>query len=122
MPVVNAFGVVGKIAEVSEKTSKVILLTDPQFSVAGLVQEPRESVLVSGTLRGVLRLSYVDENASIKVADKVITSQLSESFPENMMVGEVSEIIQGDHGLSTEYVVKPAVLLSQLEEVLVIVK
>ena len=51
MPVVNALGVVGKIAEVGKTKSKVILLTDPQFSVAALVQEPRESGLVSGTLQ-----------------------------------------------------------------------
>ena len=122
MPVVNAFGVVGKIVEVSDSTSKVILLTDPQFSVAGLVQRPRESVLVSGTLRGVLKLRYIDENAKIELGDKIITSKLSGSFPENMMIGEVVEIIPNEHSALSEYVVRPAVPLSQLEEVLVIVK
>jgi len=59
--------VVGKIAEVNRMTSKVILLTDPQFSVAALVQNPRESGLVSGTLQGVCRMKYIRNNAEIQV-------------------------------------------------------
>ncbi len=36
-PVVNAAGVVGKIVEVSRTASKIILLTDGQFSVAAFL-------------------------------------------------------------------------------------
>jgi len=120
-PVVNALGVVGKVAEVGPKTSKVILLIDPQFSVAALVQEPRESGLVSGSLQGVCRLRFIKSNATIQLGDTVITSKLSSSFPEGLLIGEIIKIEENPKSDSIECLVAPAVSLSQLEEVLVIV-
>jgi len=117
---VNALGVVGKIAEANRDTSKVILLTDPQFSVAALVQAPRESGLVSGTLQGVCRMKYIRSNAKISVGDKVITSKLSSSFPEGLMIGDIISVDDDINKPTVECVVRPSVAFSQLEEVLVI--
>ena len=122
MPVINASGVVGKIAEVSKDTSKVVLLTDPRFSVAALVSRPRESGLISGTLKGICRLRYVNASADIRVGDKVITSKLSASFPEGLLVGEIIQINDGAGRLSVECFIQPAVSFSRIEEVLVILK
>jgi rod shape-determining protein MreC len=121
-PVVNALGVVGKIAEVSDDKSKVMLLTDPRFSVAALVQRRRESGLVMGTLMGTNRMRYINEGADIKVGDKVITSKLSTSFPESLMIGEVVQVTESLRNASTECIIRPAVSLSQVEEVLIIIK
>ena len=120
MPVVSDMGVVGKIGEVSGNKSKVVLLTDPQFSVAALIQQPRESGLVTGTLQGVLRMRYINENAKIAVGDTVITSKLSTSFPEGLMIGEITRVEMNTRNPSLECIVKPAVSFSQIEEVLVI--
>jgi len=120
LPVVNALGVVGKIAEVGQSSSKVILLTDPQFSVAALVQEPRESGLVSGTLQGVCRMKYIRDDAKIRVGNKVITSKLSSSFPEGLLIGEIISIDDRLNKPTAETLVQPFVAFSQIEEVLVI--
>jgi rod shape-determining protein MreC len=120
MPVVSAQGVVGKIAEVSEGKAKIMLLTDPSFSVTALVQRSRETGLVSGTLQGFCRMRYLASGADIQVGDQVITSKLSSSFPEGLLVGEVAEVTVRDNGLTVDCIVKPAVLSSQIEEVLVI--
>lgn len=120
MSVVNALGVVGKIAEVGPTTSKVILLSDPQFSVAALIQGPREAGLVTGTLEGSLRMRYINEEARIHVGDKVITSKLSSSFPEGLLIGEVIQINEDPKRSFFECIIQPAVSFSQLEEVLVI--
>ena len=120
MAVVSPLGVVGKIAEVGKTKSKVILLTDPQFSVAALVQEPRESGLVSGTLQGFCRMRYLRAGAPVKVGDQVITSKLSLSFPEGLLIGEIISVTESDKAPSVEYLVRPSVAFSQIEEVLVI--
>ncbi len=122
MPVVNALGVVGKIGEVSKDKAKVILLTDPRFSVAALVKESRESVLVSGTLEGGCRVKYIYPGAKIRIGDMVITSKLSLSFPEGLLIGTIVEKIENPSGTNIEYVLQPAVSFSQLEEVLIIRK
>lgn len=118
--VVNAWGVVGKVVEVGPTASKVMLLTDPQFSVAALTQSSRESGLVGGSLQGLCRLRYLNPQAPIEIGEKVITSQLSTSFPENLLIGEITSLDQDPEGNYAEAVVKPSVNLSQLEEVLVI--
>ena len=120
MPVVNAQGVVGKIAEVGAKESKVILVIDPQFSVAALVQRHRESGLVSGTLQGKCRMTYLNASAKVNIGDTVITSKLSSSFPESLVIGEVIDVYPNPQNGSIECVIEPAVSLSQIEEVLII--
>ena len=122
MSVVNAMGVVGKIFEVGRNTSKVILLTDPQFSVAAQIQRPRESVLVTGTLKGLCRLKFMNDKADIREGDLVITSKLSTSFPESLLIGEIDNIVVDEKSGTREYWIRPAVSLSQLEEVLVIMR
>ena len=121
-PVIGSMGVVGKIVETSKRTAKVILLSDPQFSVSTLAKRTRESGLVSGTLGGKCRMRYIDPNANIRVGDEVITSKLSSSFPENILVGTIIDIVDNKTTGSVEAVISPAVSLSQLEDVLVILK
>ena len=121
MPVVNDGGIIGKIVEVSSEKSKVLLLIDPQFSVAGLIQQSRETGVVSGTLNGLARMRFIDRDARLQIGDKVITSKLSPTFPESLIIGEVTRVYQDPQGLSQECILQPAVSFSQLEEVLVIV-
>jgi len=120
MPVVNALGVVGKIAQVGRRQSKVILLSDPQFSLAAFVQRPREVGVVTGSLQGFCRIKFVDEDADIRVGDKIITSKLSSSFPEGLFIGEVIEVRASQRSNTQDCIIEPAVSFSQLEEVLVI--
>ncbi len=122
MPVVNPLGVVGKIAEVSARTSKVILLSDPSFSVAGIVQRSREGGLISGTLQGFCRMRYLSVGADIKAGDIVVTSLLSSSFPEGLLIGQVISVEESKSSPGVECLIQPAVSSSQFEEVLVIKK
>ncbi|MBP9854989.1 MAG: rod shape-determining protein MreC [Candidatus Omnitrophica bacterium] len=120
--VVNGSGVVGKIAEVSDNKSKIITLIDPQFSAAIMVQRSRESGVVSGTLKGICRLKFMNENVDIQVGDQVITSKLSSAFPDSLIIGEVVQVDVDAVNSSNVFLVKPVVSFSQLEEVLIILK
>jgi len=120
MPVVNSLGVVGKVSEVGSSTSRVLLLTDPNFSVAALVQRNRENGLVAGTLTGTCRMKYLSYDANVKVGDRVITSKLSSAFPEGLLIGVVTKVEESQSSPTLECLVNPMVSLSQVEEVLVI--
>lgn len=122
MPVVDALGVVGKVVEVAEHKGKIILLNDPAFSVAAVVQRSREVGLVSGTLKGMCRMRYLSEGADVQVGDQIITSRLSSSFPEGLLIGKVVAVRRSEKNSKVDCLVQPAVSLSQLEEVLVIQK
>ncbi|MBF0486072.1 MAG: rod shape-determining protein MreC [Candidatus Omnitrophica bacterium] len=118
MPVVNADGVVGKVAEVAQNVSKVILVNDPGFSVAAVNRRSRVSGLLSGSLSGKCRMFYLPENADIKEKDEIVTASLSAAFPEGILVGEVTQVFPTGSGPRAE--VRPAVEVSKIEEVLVI--
>jgi len=120
MAVVSAFGVVGKVAEAGADKSTVMLLTDPDFAVAGLVKRSREVGLVSGTLQGMSQMRYLAGTADIQVGDIVLTSKLSSSFPEGLLIGEVVEVYVDKNSSAVNCMIKPAASLSQLEEVLVV--
>jgi rod shape-determining protein MreC len=120
MAVVNASGVVGKISEVTAQNAKVILLTDSNFSVSALVKRSREVGLVSGTLQGLCRMRYLSSDADIYEGDQVITSKLSSSFPGGLLVGEVVKVKFSESSPTVDCIIRPAVSLTQIEEVLVI--
>jgi rod shape-determining protein MreC len=61
MPVISVLGVVGRVFELGQNTAKVILLSDPNFSVAALVQRTRESGLLTGSLGGLVSLAYLTQ-------------------------------------------------------------
>jgi rod shape-determining protein MreC len=119
-PVVSPLGVVGRIFEVGHNTSKVILLSDPTFAVAAVVQRSRENGLLTGTLQGILRLQYLTENADVKVGDTLVTSRLSTAFPEGILIGQITDVQASFNSHTVECLVEPAVDLSELEEVIVI--
>ena len=120
MPVVTPLGIVGKIAEVGERISKVTLLTDPRFSVAATIERTREQGLISGTLRGICRMQYLPVSADIKVGDVILTSKISSFFPPGLMIGTVVSTEESFTSPTLECLVKPTVALSQVEEVMVV--
>lgn len=122
MPVVNPSGVVGKVIEVGDDISKVILVSDPNFTVAAVSQESRESGLLTGTLQGLCRLRYLPEDTAIKVGEKIVTSKLSSSFPDGILIGTVVNVNDRTDATGTECLVKPATFPSRAEEVLILKK
>ncbi len=120
MPVVNASGIVGKVVEVVANRAKIILISDPSFSIAAMVERSREVGLVSGTLTGHCRMRYLAAGADIKVGDEVISSKLSSSFPQGLVLGTVVAVENSPGNPFPTCLIKPSAPLSQLEEVIVI--
>lgn len=118
-PVVAGDGVVGRVVEATAHSSRVMLLVDPQFSVAGRVRTSQQSVLVSGSLNGTCRVRYTEAQDHINVGDEIVTSSLSSAFPENLMVGTVTSSRVSPDG-TPELTVKPAVSTFALEDVLIL--
>ena len=121
MPVVSdGAGLVGRIAEVSLRTAKVKLLTDPDSAVAALLQTSRATGLVVGHSDGALRMKYIPQGESISNDEIVLTSGLGGFLPKGLVIGQVTEVLQEDYELFQSATMRPAVDFSRLELVLVI--
>jgi len=113
-------GLVGKVIEVSRFSSKVLLLTDPQFSAAAADQRSRDYGVAEGYAPFKLRLKYVRAGGDIAAGDPVVTSAISTLFPAGIPVGTVSRAAKKESDLFYDVEITPAADLSKLEEVFVV--
>ena len=120
MPVVNAEGVVGRVVSVSFDYSQVLLITDQNSAVDGLVQRSRGR----GTLRGrgssECYFDYVIKTCAIEAGDAIVTSGMGGVFPKGLHLGTVTKIKDARTKLFKDVRVAPAVDFSKLEEVLIV--
>lgn len=122
MAAITYSGLAGRVIEVQEFTSKILLITDPNFSVSSIAQRSRQEGLVSGTLGVNLIMKYLPEYADIKIGDSIITSGFNETYPKGLSIGTVAEVAREYSGLGSYAVIRPAVNLSSIEDILIIVQ
>jgi len=122
MPVISYLGLVGRVVDTTSTTSKIMLINDPNLSVSALVERSRQEGLISGALGAALIMKYLPKEADIKKDDTIITSGLTEAYPKGLLIGRVIDVGSELSGLMRYAVIKPAVNLSSIEEVLIIVQ
>lgn len=119
-PVVSTGGLVGRVLHVSTTTSQVLLITDPRSAAGVLLQQSREAGVIQGQGQPLLRLKYISRGQEILVGEAVVTSGLSSVFPRGLPVGSVESVIREQGAAYQEALVRPAVSLDRLEEVLIL--
>lgn len=128
MPVVAVSGLVGRVADTSNSTSRVLLITDPNNAVDVVVQRSRSRALLVGTIKGtelsrnyyLSRLEYLDRKSDIIEGDVLITSGLDGIYPSGIPVGVVAALDNDSYGVFKDAEVVPFVDFSSLEEVLIV--
>ena len=120
--VLNEEGLVGRVFEVSNFSSKVLLITDPSSAVSVLDTETGDMGIAAGNSIGPLKIKYMAATAAVKVGDKIITSGMSEIFPKGVIVGIVRSVSKKDYDIFQKVDVNPAVNFSRLDKVFVIAK
>ena len=120
MGVVTPAGVVGRIVKTNSVSSVVLLVTDPNNAIAGLVQRTRDEGIVEGTSHGRARLKYIPLLSRVQPGDRVVTSGLTGSFPRGLAIGGLTQVEKSEGDLFQSAEIEPEVDLSKLDEVLVI--
>ncbi|HWG17756.1 MAG TPA: rod shape-determining protein MreC [Acidobacteriaceae bacterium] len=121
MAVITPDGIVGKIREVFPATAEVLEIND-QTSGAGVVLEnTRIRAILHGTSSGRAQIGNLTADSRIKPGEPVVTSGGDQVYPRGLPVGTVQSIAPDpDRQPYTDIVIKPAVDLNRVEEVLVI--
>ncbi|MFH1441162.1 MAG: rod shape-determining protein MreC [Candidatus Omnitrophota bacterium] len=119
--VISYSGLVGRVIECADSTSKIMLINDSNFGVSAIVQRSRQEGLVAGALGNSLIMKYLPKDCDIKVSDLVLTSGLTDNYPKGLIIGTVTDVGEEFSGLSRYANIKPAVNLSSIEEVLVVI-
>lgn len=121
MAVVNDQGLVGRVVRCAPHSSRVLLVTDASSAVATLVERTRTRGVARGTGEG-LTLDYVALPEDVEPGDVVVTSGLGGVFPKGLPLGTVTAVTRGGFGMFQSITVLPAVDVTRLEEVLVVLE
>lgn len=91
--VLDAYGVMGQVSQVSMLTSRVLLITDPRHAIPVRVERSgeRSVALGDGQLDNVT-LQYVRNTADIEVGDLLLSSGIGERFPDGYPVATVTDV------------------------------
>jgi rod shape-determining protein MreC len=119
LAVVAPDGVVGRITQPSARAALVQLLVDRNAAAGALIERTRVQGIVVGVGDGSLRMDFVATTGDVRAGDLVVTSGIDGLYPKGFAIGKVERVERGD-GLYHVITVRPAVDVSRLEEVLVV--
>lgn len=116
-------GMVGRVSDVLEHTSKVLLVQDSLSSIAAHLQSAaNEDGVVEGTNGHDLLFRYIDRSCTLKVGDLVVTAGLGNHIPPDIPIGFVEDINLDPRQLFLQARLHAAVPSGQLRIVLVLIQ
>jgi rod shape-determining protein MreC len=89
---VTGEGLVGRVAEVGERTARLLLLTDLNSRIPVVLESSRERAVMAGDNSDQPRLLYLPVDAAIKVGERIVTGGADGVFPPDLPVGVVASI------------------------------
>lgn len=118
--VLTPVGLLGRVIEVGSHVSRVILVTDPRFRVSAVLSRLRVAGLVMGSGSGECQITYLPSNVELKDGETVVTAGGLSFCPEGIPIGIIRRVSQSLSELYRLALIRPAVKLSSVEEVLVV--
>jgi rod shape-determining protein MreC len=121
MPVESARGLVGRIFRTTQHSAQVALITDNASAIPARLGNSRATGLLrGGGLGGSLIMDWIDLKYQVEIGEVALTSGLGGEFPQDIVIGRVSEVDRSEAELSQQAVVQPAVDFDSLEIVFII--
>jgi len=100
--------------------AEVLLLIDPSSAVNARVQNSRITGIVRGSIDGGLVMERLPQGEKVSPGDIVLTSGMGGQFPDKLVVGQITEVLQRDLDMFQSARIRPTVDFGKLETVLVI--
>jgi len=121
MAVVNGDGLVGRVLSTTATASRVLLVVDPNFSVAARTAGAASNGVIDGRGTEPMRFDPLDPRASVREGEEVVTSTFPGSaVPAGIPVGRIVTTDAAGSRLTTVHDVRPFVDVVRLDHVLVV--
>lgn len=123
--VVDQYGsLVGVITEVGPNWSLVTTVLDPDSALGGRVARTDDDVVAVGDFtlmkEGLLKLSYLPGDSSLREGDQVITSGLGNNYPAGLVIGTIRSVYTEADGISRSAEVEPGADIAGIRYVYII--
>ncbi|MCG9713093.1 rod shape-determining protein MreC [Shewanella insulae] len=120
-PVVDAHGVVGQVVEISELTSRVLLISDVTHAIPVRVTRNDVRLVVQGIGElDELELRHVAKSTDLRVGDLLVSSGLGKRFPEGYPVARVMKVERDDGQSYATVTAQPLAALDRIRYLLLI--
>lgn len=118
--VITNQGVVGQVVKVSESTSLVRLVTDPQQTTSVTIQRINLPGVMRGNYKNPPVMEFVPVGSPVDVGDKVTCLGHGGIFPPGHEVGTVSMVRRDTNGTTLTIEIRPSENLFDLTHVLIV--
>lgn len=111
---------IGRVAEVYDKSALVIMLTDENAKISVKSSTNLLGISVGsdeGKNEMYFQPSTFEEN--LEIGEEIFTSGLSDIYPEGLKVGEISEINRAENNLFKSIKIKPKFDSKDIKEVMI---
>lgn len=107
--VIDEKGILGQVINVYPDTSRIILISDDQQSVAVTIKRTGQKAIVTGKGNSqYLSLDYIFKATDVRVGDELISSGLGGRIPAGFPVGRVAKVDTEQSGNFAQIIVTPA--------------
>lgn len=125
-PVITSQGLIGYISEITLTQSVVKTILNPTLNVSALDNRTVDSGNITGdavlALDGMCKMMYLPRDNSVAAGDFIVSSGEGGVFPKGQIIGTVTEVKSSGNDLGYYAVIKPAVDILNVEEVMIITK
>ncbi|MEI6288106.1 MAG: rod shape-determining protein MreC [bacterium] len=112
---------VGKIQEVSNNYSKVLLLSDNKSRVAATIQNMNNTTgLVEGQFGLSFSMTNIPQDQDLKEGDLIVTSGLEGQIPKGLLIAKVGHVNQVASEIFKTALLTPIISFDNLSRVIVI--
>lgn len=90
--VTGAVGMIGRVVDLSEDKSRLMLVTDPSSRIPVIASNARARGILVGTNNNLMEILYLSKNHQIKVGDMIFTSGDGDTVPPGILIGVVRKV------------------------------
>ncbi len=94
--VLSENGVIGRVEQVGQMYSKIILITDINSKIPVVVERTRVRGILSGDNTSIPKLVFVPLDAKLAIGDRIVTSGVAGVFPPGLPVGKIVSTDKND--------------------------
>lgn len=118
---IDAYGILGQVIEVSSRHSRAILITDPDHGIPVEVNRTGlQTIAVGGGDGQGLRLPFLPTNVDIREGDLLVSSPLGGRFPPGYPVGRIHQLRNSPGAHFLEARAHPSAQLNQGRQALLV--
>lgn len=120
MAVISDGFMIGRVSDVSEKSAKIQLITDPTSAIPVTLKSANTNGLAKGGIGFGLTMQKIPQGEQIKEGDTVISSGLGGEIPKGLILGVIEKITRQENSLFIDANVRPSADMGNLTRLIVI--